>query len=152
MNADIKIEWSTDGRKGSMQVHLDAFFPTSQRNAAKLFQWVLEDWKNEEQSLQTLDQFFQEEVHELETEKIPYSAKKHLEYKQKVSDLDAVIKEMKHPNGVPVTKDELVNLKEELKVYKQDAAGFLKDFRQFTRRKEGILKNQKTFETMKQRK
>ena len=133
---------------GQMNIRMDAFFPTSQARLKKLLKVVDLDFEHREEIMQTMQQFFQDEVNELEARRIS-SGKKAVEYKQKIADTTAIIESRKHPNGVPLTKDELADIKEQNKHFKAVYAGCLSDFNRSIKQKDLFLKH---LEILEQRK
>lgn len=141
---DIQIKYDN----GQMNIRMDAFFPTSQARLKKLLKVVDLDFEHREEIMQTMQQFFQDKVNELEEKRIS-SGKKAVEYKQKIADTTAIIESRKHPNGVPLTKDELADIKEQNKHFKTVYAGCLSDFNRSIRQKDLFLKH---LEILEQRK
>ena len=141
---DIQIKYDN----GQMNIRMDAFFPTSQARLKKLLNVVDLDFEHREEIMQTMQQFFQDKVNELEERRIS-SGKKAVEYKQKVADTTAIIESRKHPNGVPLTKDELADIKEQNKHFKAVYAGCLSDFNRSIKQKDLFLKH---LEILEQRK
>lgn len=114
----------------------------------KLLKIVDLDFEHRNDIVQTMQQFFQDKVKELEERRIS-SGKKAVEYKQKVADMTAIIESRKHPNGVPLTKDELADMKEQNKHFKAVYAGCISDFNRCIRQKNLFLKH---LEILEQRK
>lgn len=141
---DIQIKYDN----GQMNIRMDAFFPTSQARLKKLLNVVDLDFEHREEIMHTMQQFFQEKVNELEARRIS-SGKKAVEYKQKIADTNAIIESRKHPNSVPLTKDELADIKEQNKHFKAVYAGCLSDFNRSIKQKDLFLKH---LEILKQRK
>ena len=141
---DIQIKYDN----GQMNIRMDAFFPTSQARLKKLLKVVDLDFEHREEIIQTMQQFFQDKVNELEARRIS-SGKKAVEYKQKVADTTSIIESRKHPNGVPLTKDELADIKEQNKHFKAVYAGCLSDFNRSIKQKDLFLKH---LEILEQRK
>ena len=141
---DLKIVYET----GQMTIHMNSFFPTSQAKLKKLLNVIDLDFEHREEIIQTMRQFFQDKVNELEEKRIS-SGKKAVEYKQKIADTTAIIESRKHPNGVPLTKDELADIKEQNKHFKAVYAGCLSDFNRTIRQKDLFLKH---LEILEQRK
>lgn len=141
---DIQIKYDN----GQMNIRMDAFFPTSQARLKKLLKVVDLDFEHRKEIMQTMQQFFQDKVNELEARRIS-SGKKAVEYKQKVADTTSIIESRKHPNGVPLTKDELADIKEQNKHFKAVYAGCLSDFNRSIKQKEMFLKH---LEILEQRK
>ena len=133
---DIQIKYDN----GQMNIRMDAFFPTSQARLKKLLKVVDLDFEHREEIIQTMQQFFQDKANELEEKRIS-SGKKAVEYRQKVADTTAIIESRKHPNGVPLTKDELADIKEQNKHFKAVYAGCLSDFNRSIRQKDLFLKH-----------
>lgn len=134
---DIQIKYDN----GQMNIHMDAFFPTSQARLKKLLKIVDLDFEHRNDIVQTMQQFFQDKVKELEERRIS-SGKKAVEYKQKVADTAAIIESRKHPNGVPLTKDELADMKEQNKHFKAVYAGCIRQKNLFLKHLE-ILEQRK---------
>ena len=141
---DIQIKYDN----GQMNIRMDAFFPTSQARLKKLLKVVDLDFEHSEEIMQTMQQFFQDKVNELEARRIS-SGKKAVEYKQKIADTTAIIESRKHLNGVPLTKDELADIKEQNKHFKAVYAGCLSDFNRSIKQKDLFLKH---LEILEQRK
>ena len=141
---DIQIKYDN----GQMNIRMDAFFPTSQARLKKLLKVVDLDFEHREEIIQTMQQFFQDKVNELEARRIS-SGKKAVEYKQKIAYTTAIIESRKHPNGVPLTKDELADIKEQNKHFKAVYAGCLSDFNRSIKQKDLFLKH---LEILEQRK
>ena len=141
---DIQIKYDN----GQMNIRMDAFFPTSQARLKKLLKVVDLDFEHKEEIMQTMQQFFQDKVNKLEARRISLG-KKAVEYKQKIADTTAIIESRKHPNGVPLTKDELADIKEQNKHFKAVYAGCLSDFNRSIRQKDLFLKH---LEILEQRK
>lgn len=141
---DIQIKYDN----GQMNIHMDAFFPTSQARLKKLLKVVDLDFEHRDEIIQTMQQFFQDKVEELEEKRIS-SGKKAVEYKQKIADTGAIIESKKHPNGVKLTKDELADIKEQNKHFKAVYAGCISNFNRSIRQKDLFLKH---LEILEQRK
>ena len=141
---DIQIKYDN----GQMNIHMDAFFPTSQARLKKLLKVVDLDFEHRDEIIQTMQQFFQGKVKELEEKRIS-SGKKAVEYKQKIADTGAIIESKKHPNGVKLTKDELADIKEQNKHFKAVYAGCISNFNRSIRQKDLFLKH---LEILEQRK
>lgn len=141
---DIQIKYDN----GQMNIHMDAFFPTSQARLKKLLKVVDLDFEHRDEIIQTMQQFFQGKVKELEEKRIN-SGKKAVEYKQKIADTGAIIESKKHPNGIKLTKDELADIKEQNKHFKAVYAGCISNFNRSIRQKDLFLKH---LEILEQRK
>nr|DAW16469.1 MAG TPA: hypothetical protein [Caudoviricetes sp.] len=141
---DIQIKYGN----GQMNIHMAAFFPTSQVRLKKLLKVVDLDFEHRDEIIQTMQQFFQDKVKELE-EKRTSSGKKAVDYKQKIADTNAIIESRKHSNGVKLTKDELADMKEQNKHFKAVYAGCASEFNRSIRQKDLFLKH---LEILKQRK
>lgn len=63
---DIQIKYDN----GQMNIRMDAFFPTSQARLKKLLKVVDLDFEHREEIIQTMQQFFQDKVNELEARSI----------------------------------------------------------------------------------
>ena len=146
MMKDLKITYNSGN--GNMIIHMDNFFPTSQAHLKKLLKVVDLDFEHREQHIQTLNDFFNEQVQSLE-EKRKAAGKKYLEYKQKVSDTSKLVQTKKKPSGVRLTKEELHEARETLKSEKAMMTSSLSEFNRCQRKKDQFLKH---LEILEQRK
>lgn len=141
---DLKITYSN----GKMIIRMNTFFPTSQARFKKLLKVIDLDFAHRDEHIQTLEQYFNEKVQELEEKRIS-SGKKVLDYKQKVVDITTIIKDRKHPNGVRLTKEELEQAKEDQKHFKAVQAGCTSEFNRCIRQKEQFLKHLEILEQVR---
>lgn len=103
---DLKITYN-DGH-GQMTIHMNFFFPCSQERFKKLLKIIdldLSDLRKE-------------------------NGKIYFDNKQKAADTQTLIDSRKHPNGLPVSKDELKQARVDLKEYKAAAKKALSDANQ----------------------
>jgi len=110
---DLYIKWDT----GYMNIHMNFFFPCSQEHFKKLLKIIALDWRHEAELKEKLKSHFQNRIVFL-TKQWEENGRKYYENKQKAADTTILIKEQSHPNGLPVSKDELKRAKADLKVYK----------------------------------
>lgn len=138
MMDDLYITYN-DGH-GQMTVHMNAFFPTSQARLNKLLKIIELDWQHEDELKEKLKVHFQNKI--LECEGLQKcSGKDHLNWRQKEADTKAIVATKKFPNGVPLSKDELKQQRENLRYYKEMAKSTLSDFNRHKRNKEQYLKH-----------
>jgi len=109
----LHIEWES----GYMNICMDFFFPCSQQDFKKLLKVVDLDWRHEEELKEALKVHFQNRIAGL-TELWKENSKKYYDNKQKAADTTSLIESRKHPNGLPVSKDELKQAEANLKKYK----------------------------------
>lgn len=112
MMDNLYIEWET----GHMNIHMDFFFPCSQQQFKKLLKVIALDWQHEDELKKTLKVYFQNRIADL-VELRKENGKKYFDFKQKAADTTSLIESRKHPNGLPVSKDELKQAKIDLKEY-----------------------------------
>ena len=141
---DLQIKYDN----GQMTIHMNAFFPTSQARLKKLLKVIDLDHVNKENHIQMLETYFNEQVVQME-ENRKSAAKVHLEYRQKAADTQSMVESKKKPNGVSLTKEELVQAKEDLKHYKTVASSQLTKHNSCQRKKQQF---QKHLKILKQRK
>lgn len=120
----LLIRWET----GSMKICMDNFFPCSFQKLNKLLKIINLDWQHEAELKEELKSYFQNARAEHEELK-KVDAKQHLYYKQKEADTKQVVSTKKHPNGVPLKKEELQAEREQLREYKMLARKHLSGFK-----------------------
>lgn len=123
----LNITW--DNGKGRMNIFLDKFFPSTKKDFKKLLSIISLDWKHESELREKLKVYFQEKKTEHEKAK-KHSAKMHLENRKLEADSKEMVTTKRHPNGVPLSKDELAEEKKKLGEYKRYAATHLSDYKQ----------------------
>lgn len=112
MNNDLYIKWET----GYMNIHMDFFFPCSQQRFKKLLKVIALDWQHEDELKETLKVYFQNRIADL-VELRKENGKKYFDFKQKAADTQRMIQSRKHPNGVPLSKEELKQARADLQEY-----------------------------------
>ena len=109
---DLYIEWET----GHMNIHMDFFFPCNIQRFKKLMKIIELDWQHEEELKEKLKVHFQNRISAL-VNLWKENSRKYYDFKQKAADTTSLIASRKHPNGLPVSKDELKQAKTDLKEY-----------------------------------
>ena len=109
---DLYIEWET----GHMNIHMDFFFPCNIQRFKKLLKIIELDWQHEEELKEKLKVYFQNRMPAL-VNLWKENSRKYYDFKQKAADTTSLIESRKHPNGLPVLKDELKQAKTDLKEY-----------------------------------
>lgn len=96
-----------------MTINIDNFFPCSQARFNKLFKIVRQfSWLNDVQAIaEQLNQHFTEQIQDNEITKAGY-AKRHFRQMQAHADYRDMVESGKHPNGIPLSKEELKHFKE----------------------------------------
>lgn len=112
MENTLHIVWET----GYMNIYMDHFFPCSIQRFKKLLKVIVLDWQHEEELKEKLKVYFQNRIPEL-VGLWKENSKKYYDNKQKAADTTNLIENRKHPNGLPVSKDELKQAKADLKEY-----------------------------------
>lgn len=113
---DLYITYN-NGR-GEMLIHMDYFFPCSQARFKKLLKIIALDWQHEAELKEKLKVHFQNRIADL-VELWKGNSRKYYDSKQKDADTARLIESRKHPNGLPVSKDELKQAKADLKEYRE---------------------------------
>lgn len=113
---DLYITYN-DGH-GKMLIHMDYFFPCSQARFKKLLKIITLDWQHEAELKEKLKVHFQNRISDL-VELRKENSRKYYDNKQKDADTSRLIESRKHPNGLPVSKDELKQAKADLKEYRE---------------------------------
>jgi hypothetical protein len=125
---EIKIKTEN----GSMTVYIDNFFPCSQARFNKLFKIARQfSWLNNIQTIaEQLNQNFTERIRDNEDAKSGYT-KLYFREMQKHADFRDMVESGKHPNGIPLTK-------EELKEYKKKQSSAISSAREYLREQKKI--------------
>ena len=97
------------------------------------------DFEHRDEIFQTMYQFFQDKVNELEEKRIS-SGKKAVDYKQKIADISIKIESEKYSNGVKLTKNELEKTKLEYRYLKIRYSKSMSDFNKAVKQKKQFLK------------
>lgn len=97
---------------GSMTINIDNFFPCSQARFNKLFKIVRQFlWLNDVQTItEQLNQNFTDRIWELDDLRKAY-VKRYFEKMQEHAEYRDIVESRKHPNGIPLTKEELKDFK-----------------------------------------
>lgn len=110
MNNDLYIKWET----GYMNIHMDFFFPCSQQRFKKLLKVIALDWQHEDELKETLKVYFQNRIADL-VELRKENGKKHFDLKEQIVEKQRIINSRTRTNGSKMTKEELDQLRLELK-------------------------------------
>ena len=116
----LHIRWET----GYMTIVLDAFFPCSMEKLKKLLKVVELDWEHRNDLIEKLKVHFQERKAECETLHQDYG-KQYFDAKQRTADLTRLVENRKHPNGLPLKRDEWEQANKDLKRSKADVTNYL---------------------------
>lgn len=135
MNNDLYIKWET----GYMNIHMDFFFPCSQQRFKKLLKVIALDWQHEDELKETLKVYFQNRIAAL-VELWKSNSKKYYDYRQKAADTKEQIDSGKHPNGLPLSKEEMKQAKADFRAYTAAYQKALADGKQNKRFKERFEK------------
>lgn len=110
MNNDLYIKWET----GYMNIHMDFFFPCSQQRFKKLLKVIALDWQHEDELKETLKVYFQKRIADL-VQLRKENGKKHFDLKEQIAEKQRVINSRTRTDGSKMTKEELDQLRFELK-------------------------------------
>lgn len=135
MKNNLHVKWET----GCMNIYMDFFFPCSQQRFKKLLKVIALDWQHEDELKETLKVYFQNRIADL-VELWKENSKKYYDNKQKAADTTNLIESRKHPNGLPVSKDELKQAKANLREYTAAYKKALSDAKRNKRFKEWFEK------------
>lgn len=106
----LRIEWN--GSKGFMEIYPDKFFPCTINQIKKLFK-LIDQWCSDEVHSE-LDVYLHQEKEKAYAQMVS-DVNAYSNARQQVSDLQTIIAEGKHPNGVKLTNAERKEFKEKLK-------------------------------------
>ena len=122
-----------------MNIHMDFFFPCNIQRFKKLLKIIKLDWQHEEELKEKLKVHFQNRISAL-VDLWKENSRKYYDFKQKAADTTSLIESRKHPNGLPVSKDELKQAKIDLKEYTAAYKKALADVKRNKRFKEQFEK------------
>lgn len=127
MDNIMYIKWDT----GHMDIVLQNFFPCSVAKFKKLLKVIALDWENCDRLMEDLKVYFQNQVVEC-TETAKQSGRDYSNLRQKVSDLEIMVKSRKKPVGVSLTQPELEKARENLSRCRKQTADALSSYKQNT--------------------
>lgn len=99
-----------------MLIHLDYFFPCSQVRFKKLLKIIELDWQHEAELKENLKVHFQKRISDL-TALWKENSKKYYDNREKAASTKAIIDSRKHPNGLPLSKDELKEARADFRTF-----------------------------------
>lgn len=121
------VKWDT----GHMNIVLQNFFPCSVAKFKKLLKVITLDWENCDRLTEDLKVYFQNQVVEC-NETAKQSARDYSNLRQKVSDLEIMVKTRKKPVGVSLTQPELEKARGDLSRCRKQSADALSNYKQNT--------------------
>lgn len=135
---EIKIKTEN----GGMTVYIDNFFPCSQARFNKLFKIARQfSWLNNIQAIaEQLNQNFTERIRDNEDAKSGYT-KLYFREMQKHADFRDMVESGKHPNGIPLTKEELKEYKKKQSSAMSSAREYLREQKKIEREITALKKN-----------
>lgn len=120
----LYIKWDT----GYMNIVMDVFFPCSMAKFKKLLKVIDLDWQHKEELIETLKNYFQNQIPICQTAQKDF-AKKYADAIQLRSDTQQKIENRKYPNGVPLTKNDIKHEEILLRQYKKEVANSLSEYK-----------------------
>ena len=121
------IKWDP----GHMNIVWRNFFPCSVAKFMKLLKVIALDWENCDRLTEDLKVYFQNQVVEC-NETAKQSARDYSNLRQKVSDLEIMVKTRKKPVGVSLTQPELEKAREDLSRCRKQTADALSSYKKNT--------------------
>lgn len=131
-NGVMRIRWDS----GQMNINIAWFFPCGRATWNKLLKTMKLDWENYPKMVPDLEAWMMETIKEADYWIKAYG-NKYAEKHQKACDLKHMIEDKKYPNGVPISKDKIKELK--------------KDYRNATTAERDALKQATDFRKLKER-
>lgn len=131
----IEIVWTT----GKAVLHLDGFFPCSQKNFKKLLKVIKLDQEHQEELLNVLKVYFQNQIVEMD-DTYKHCGKRYFVLKQRFSDVKRLVETRKHTNGVYATIEEIHSGRYEIKRLKEAISECEKDAKKCVRNKKKFQK------------
>lgn len=137
----LHIKWNT----GNMTINCEAFFPASQNKLNVLLKTIDLDWEHKEDILKQMVQFLQNLQQEMEQKKQEIKSKYSNEF-QRMKDLERLISDCRHSNGVPISKVEMKTAKADLKEQKKLVSNLEQSFKRFSKIAQKAKVNQEIIE------
>lgn len=137
----LRIEWCKtldEPGEGYMEICPDKFFPCTVEKAKKLFKLV-DQWCSDE-TIAELYQYLQQELIK-SSKQMKSDIKAYSDARQKVSDLQTIITDGKHPNGVKLKSVELFQFKEDLREAKRTKCALYNSLRKLKTKSERLNRN-----------
>lgn len=123
-----------------MTVNLNQFFPAAKSKLNKLVKVVQMDFEQNENIIEQMLNFCKKTVMECDTGR-KQSAVLYGKAMQSAAEYRDRIESGKHPNGLPLSKEEKKDFKEKMKSQKALAKAYESDFKKYERNKERLLNN-----------
>ena len=121
-----------------MEIYPDKFFPCTIEKAKKLFK-LIDQWCSDE-TIAELYQYLQQEQIKA-SEQMRSDVEAYSNARQKVADLQTIIAEGKHPNGVKLNPAELFQFKEDLREAKRTKCALYNSSRRLRTKSERLNRN-----------
>lgn len=123
MYDEIKIDYG----KGHMIIRCDYFFPTSQAKLRKLLKIIEMDYASCVAISKSICDYLESRINE-NVGVMERIRKVFPGLHQKMCDTERLIESRKYPNGIPLTKQEWKDAKEQLKILKSQVQSKERDF------------------------
>lgn len=134
----LTIRWK-NGR-GKMSIDLSHMFPCSQKDLKNILKTISLDFENRAKLIKQLIEFLPRKSKELE-ESAKESGRTYLAYRERVANLSQMIESGKTAVGLPIDKDEIKNMKYDLRLFKSQMTKNRNNCRKFTADFKKINKN-----------
>lgn len=129
----LKIEWANNGRgHGEMTINCETFFPCSQKDMSLLLKIIDLDREHKDDILKRMIQFLMDLEAKAKASEETIKAEYHKEF-QKMKDLEHLISDCRHPNGIPINDVELKIAKADLKERKKLVRDLEQSFKRSSR-------------------
>lgn len=129
-------------KNGYIDIYIDQFFPCSQARFRFLFKTIREFiWLNNVQEMtEQLKENFTNRISTMEIQK-KIASTQYFAYMQEHADYRAMVESKKHPNGLPLTKEELKEFREKASAAKRTANVYHSNFNENERKITALKKN-----------
>lgn len=122
-----------------MTIHLDVFFPTTQKQFKKLLDMIALDVDNQSELKKQLQDYFHKRMESLD-ELYTKACKDYMNFRQKVAELKELVESLKHPNGVKASELEIALAKKEIDKFTKYSNTAHKDITEATKQKKQFSK------------
>lgn len=154
---DLMIKWDTldcingSGSRGEMRINFEFFFPAPTNELKKLFKVIQKDceWSSIEQNVELMLNYLNSAIPETKAA-AKQCANDHVTVKTELEELKRCIKAKKKVNGVPVTKEELEQMRKKQKELQTQVSGTRSEFTRLSSKLKRLQANLLTVQQFKE--
>ena len=123
--ANLHVTW--DSGRGEMNLDLDLFLPVAKKHFNGILDNVDLDLEHRDEHHLFLEEYISERISAIE-ESTKDVKRKYLDVRQELADVSAMVESGRHPNGVPLSKSEIITMSYKRESLIKSAKKTLSDF------------------------